>query len=331
MTNNNETEMVPFLSDVSGSNSNSNQNDDSENDHHQHEHDDERTLTTRNNHRQRRGVGMVPPPPAPAAATAAATAFETRKMIMTTSNNNKSSLHHSKFMLLVTLLIGIIILLITWNYKTTTSSITEDELIQSTPFCNRKTGICGEQSDIPSPRTIYSVWNLEQYNKWWYANTKLNQTAKEYNIKRIQQQKQQKSQSSESLSSSSSSTLLSIPIIFLGDSITESWLGTRMGLPSDKYKDIPDVLNEKFGNASKPIPVITRKSIYISDNDSSSSTSSTTVTMNITFDPLILGISGDQTQHLLYRIQNGQQFVSSYEYVSNPNSIFVIMIGHYFN
>ena len=100
-----------------------------------------------------------------------------------------------------------------------------------------------------------------------------------------------------------------------------------MGLPSDKYKDIPDVLNEKFGNASKPIPVITRKSIYISDNDSSSSTSSTTVTMNITFDPLILGISGDQTQHLLYRIQNGQQFVSSYEYVSNPNSIFVIMIS----
>lgn len=61
-------------------------------------------------------------------------------------------------------------------------------------------------------------------------------------------------------------------LLFLGDSITESLRGTSYGMPSTRSIGIPEVLQREFGELS----------------------------------PLALAISGDQTQHLLWRIENGE-------------------------
>lgn len=62
------------------------------------------------------------------------------------------------------------------------------------------------------------------------------------------------------------------PLLLLGDSITEAWLGTSMGDPSNRAAGCPAVLAAKFGD----------------------------------YAPLVLAISGDQTQHLLWRLQHGE-------------------------
>uniref|UniRef100_A0A7S2XX19 SGNH hydrolase-type esterase domain-containing protein n=1 Tax=Fibrocapsa japonica TaxID=94617 RepID=A0A7S2XX19_9STRA len=78
-------------------------------------------------------------------------------------------------------------------------------------------------------------------------------------------------------------------LVLLGDSITEHWLGTGLGYESKKAIGIPEVLEDKFQSS---------------------------------FDPVVLAISGDQTQHLLYRMMNGQL-----PSVNDEDAIFVVMIG----
>mmetsp|Transcript_27603 Transcript_27603/g.82843 ORF Transcript_27603/g.82843 Transcript_27603/m.82843 type:complete len:323 (-) Transcript_27603:29-997(-) len=63
------------------------------------------------------------------------------------------------------------------------------------------------------------------------------------------------------------------PLLLIGDSITESWAGTSYGGRSQRAEGTPAVLAEKFGGR---------------------------------FDPLVLAISGDQTQHVLWRLQEGE-------------------------
>ncbi|CAJ1949777.1 unnamed protein product [Cylindrotheca closterium] len=139
----------------------------------------------------------------------------------------------------------------------------------SVPFCEPD-GTCHEKPDKPSPRTVYSSWTKEQYDLWWKYNAELNKSAKEYTKKRKMSKKNKPS------------------LVLLGDSITESWLGTGLGFEKERSKGIPEVLEEKFQN----------------------------------FDPVVLAISGDQTQHLLYRIQNGQ-----FPSVDDDDAVFVVMIG----
>ena len=76
------------------------------------------------------------------------------------------------------------------------------------------------------------------------------------------------------------------PLVFVGDSITETWRGTSVGRPIARASGAPDVLREKFGDR---------------------------------WDPLALAISGDQTQHALWRLQHGE--------LPRGNATFVLLIG----
>lgn len=67
-------------------------------------------------------------------------------------------------------------------------------------------------------------------------------------------------------------------------------LGTSYGEPQDKFADVPSVLTTDYA----------------------------------AFEPLVLGVSGDQTQHLLWRLMNGGILP---EYASDPSAVFVVLIG----
>ena len=150
--------------------------------------------------------------------------------------------------------------------------IKNDDEYAATPFCTPG-GNCGENPSYPSPRTIYSSRSREQYNMWIDMHERLNQSAEEF-IKGLE----------------SGSTDGKKPLVLLGDSITESYLGTSYGVPQNRFADVPSVLEEVYGD----------------------------------YYPLILAIAGDQTQHLLWRIQNGNLPQSL---ADNPDAIYVILIG----
>jgi lysophospholipase L1-like esterase len=145
------------------------------------------------------------------------------------------------------------------------------------PFCNPSDGVCHEKPDVASPRTEYSAMSKKQYDQWWRFNDELKQRAKEYALNRV----------------ISTSVQQLRPLILLGDSITESWLGTSGGKPKNRTEGVPQVLESKLSSSNG-------------------------------FDPLVLAISGDQTQHLLWRLQNGQLLS---EFADDPTSIFGILVG----
>ena len=162
------------------------------------------------------------------------------------------------------------------------------------PFCDAD-GNCHENPDKPSPRTAYSAWNKKQYNLWLTYYETLKKRVSEYSKKR------QGLYDSEDDHENSNRTR---PLILLGDSITEAWLGTGLGITKSKFEGVPQVLEEELSSTSG-------------------------------LDPIVLGMSGDQTQHLLYRLENdhmraaqltmtnGKNQVVGYD----PSAIFVIMIG----
>ena len=125
----------------------------------------------------------------------------------------------------------------------------DDDVYSATPMCSAW-GVCGETPHVPSPRTIYSAKSRAQYELWWEAHAKLNASAAEYVAHRRDSNK----------------SSLKPPLVLLGDSITEEWLGTNMGLPDKRWRKIPNILREVF------LPA---------------------------YDSLVLAIGGDQTQHLL--------------------------------
>ena len=83
-------------------------------------------------------------------------------------------------------------------------------------------------------------------------------------------------------------------LVLLGDSITEAWRGTSYGNPSERTAGVPAVLHQTLGKQF----------------DAS---------------PLVLAISGDQTQHLLWRLEQGGELTA--EIAGDPSAIFVVMIG----
>ena len=81
-------------------------------------------------------------------------------------------------------------------------------------------------------------------------------------------------------------------LALLGDSITESWRGTEFGRRVPRAHGVPRVLRETLGTRWP--------------------------------EPLVLGIAGDQTQHLLWRLQHGEAAAS---WTQAPEMLTVLLIG----
>lgn len=81
-------------------------------------------------------------------------------------------------------------------------------------------------------------------------------------------------------------------LVLIGDSITESWRGTSYGDSTQRAVGMPEVLQQTLGN--------------------------------IWTDPLVLAISGDQTQHVLWRLANGEL---SGKMAADPSMLVVLLIG----
>ena len=141
------------------------------------------------------------------------------------------------------------------------------------PMCSPD-GSCHESPSIPSPRTVHSAWNREQLDLWWEAHVALNRSAEVYARRTFP------------------ADVAKRPLVLLGDSITESWLGTNMGEAEGRCAGVPEVLKK-----------------YVSGTS---------------WRPLVLAIGGDQTQHLLWRILHGELRP---EYADNKDAVFVVLIG----
>jgi hypothetical protein len=81
-------------------------------------------------------------------------------------------------------------------------------------------------------------------------------------------------------------------LVFVGDSIFELLLGSALGLQSRGAEEYPSILQETFGSQWPA--------------------------------PLVLAASGDQTQHLLWRLSHGELSPSRR---ADPHSIFILHIG----
>ena len=162
---------------------------------------------------------------------------------------------------------------------------------ESTPFCNKR-GQCGETSYDFSPRTVYSAKTKEQFDTWWNYYAELNQTALDYAQRMYGKEASPKGQIESTINTGKK------PLVLLGDSITESLMGTELGQPSERWEEISRVYKE----------------IYESSD----------------YDPLILAVAGDQTQHLLWRLDNGGLRLFNGEvlpYANDKNAIFSVLIG----
>jgi lysophospholipase L1-like esterase len=162
------------------------------------------------------------------------------------------------------------------------------------PMCDSH-GICGETPSIPSPRTTFSARSETQMTGWFKFHDKLMKDSWLF-ARNLQQQRKGAAESfpvSSSSQASVSSAAIS-SVVFLGDSITESFRGTSY----DDDRSAPrlagiEALFSKF-------------------------------CIDHAINPLVLAISGDQTQHLLWRLQNGEL---SDELKTNPKLTFVLHIG----
>jgi len=169
------------------------------------------------------------------------------------------------------------------------------------PFCDAK-GVCNERPDKSSPRTAYSSWNKKQYHLWWSYYETLQERVRAYAEKRQHIYDKEKDHKNSDRTR---------PLILLGDSITESWSGTGLGLPKDRAKGVPEVLENMLSSSG------------------------------FGFDPIVLGVSGDQTQHLLFRLESDHMRAAQLLVPKNkktpddgettleydPGAVFVVMIG----
>jgi len=130
----------------------------------------------------------------------------------------------------------------------------------SVPMCNSQ-GKCGENPSHPSPRTTFSTTSVEQQLTWFKVHENLIKAAQNYN------------------SVITLKTGTRRKFIFIGDSITESFIGTSYGeSTAPRLHGVSQVFN-----------------MFCNKNN---------------INPLVLAISGDQTQHLLYRLAHGEMTLS---------------------
>jgi len=128
-----------------------------------------------------------------------------------------------------------------------------------------------EPADIPSPRTMWSVYNKKEMATFERCHEKLKSDADAFSA----------------FSAGRSSRL-----VLLGDSITESWRGTSYGRHVPRTAGVPAVLGETL---ARRWPA-----------------------------PLPLGIAADCTQHLLWRMQQGE-FTAAMK--AEPRLLVVLLIG----
>lgn len=141
------------------------------------------------------------------------------------------------------------------------------------PMCNAE-GTCGENPSTPSPRTTFSSPSASQEKEWFEFHEKLKRSAHKYKT-------------------TSTTQYLTKDVVFLGDSISESFLGTSYDDETNpRLNGIKQVFQE-----------------FCHEHG---------------INPLVLAISGDQTQHLLYRLQDGE-LSKNLKY--NPDITFVLHIG----
>jgi lysophospholipase L1-like esterase len=186
---------------------------------------------------------------------------------------NGSSLNGRRYIVLLAIIFSAVVL---YCFE----AFGREDIYALTPFCDAD-GTCHEKPDKASPRTIYSAKSEEQYHLWWKCHAKLNRTAQLYAERRERE--------------ADMGMETTRPLILLGDSITESWMGTSTGFPAARTIGVPQVLEDLL--ADPPLSYL---------------------------DPLILAIGGDQTQHLLYRLEHGQLLPA---YSNDPTTIFVVLIG----
>ena len=162
---------------------------------------------------------------------------------------------------------------------------------QPQPGCNA-TGFCHESPWIPSPRTEYSSWSYERYHHWWTEAAFLNHSAQEFYSAIASKDQAEASKNSKR------------PIIFLGDSIFEGYKSSDPVFVQDIWGGQMSPRNEGVGETlSNLLP----DSSYLK--------------------PLILAISGDQTQHLLYRLLFGGGLPFDAKHKLSKDAVFVMLIG----
>ena len=161
---------------------------------------------------------------------------------------------------------------------------------------------CGESADQPSPRTEFSASSQEEYDGWSLMTKILERMATKFGERVDKERQVEQLLASTALSTGLRGTTVSSdgsasrkrPIIFLGDGIFESYLGTIYGQPSASSEQ--ETIVQHFA-----------------------STFSTA-----RYTPLVQAIEGDMTQHLLHRLNNGAIHPA---YVSDTTAIYVVLIG----
>lgn len=146
-----------------------------------------------------------------------------------------------------------------------------------TPMCSAE-GVCHENATEASPRTPYSARDREQFQAWTNQHALLVQNAAAF---------------TQHFTTRNPAESRTRPLVLLGDSIFESYLGTSFGAVAERAKGTPEVL--------------------------------ATFAQTHALLPLVLGISGDQTQHLLWRLQNGELPPGRLREL--PGATFVVLIG----
>ena len=147
------------------------------------------------------------------------------------------------------------------------------------PFCDeeRREGArprCGEPSDVPTPRTRFSARSKAQLDEWHAFHDVLRRFAEH---------------AADTPPGNNDSEGIPdrgvVDVLFLGDSITEAMRGTSYGRLSSRAAGIPAVMSSELFRGRGAPPEYEQGGPLRG---------------------LCLGISGDQTQHLLWRLEHGE-------------------------
>ena len=168
-----------------------------------------------------------------------------------------------------------------------------DWIFQSNQYCTYSINdkddggsICDEVTYLPYPRTKYSIQekNYFHYVQWWNKHYKLRNDYINFYQKYYDNKKQQQAQRQEN------DPRPRRPIIFLGDSIFETYKGTWYDLPIPQLKKFPNFFRNTLTKAA---------TTTTTNNNTNKEQSVTTIDPT---NPLVIATCGDHTQHLFYNM-----------------------------
>eukprot|EP00536_Pseudo-nitzschia_multiseries_P000157 jgi/Psemu1/178132/e_gw1.3.41.1 len=119
-------------------------------------------------------------------------------------------------------------------------------------FCDAD-GNCHEKPDAASSRTVYSARNKKQFDLWWEYVETLGKQVENYASNR--QHTYEKNQQLNH-------DFRTRPLILLGDSITESWSGTGLGVSKKRAKGVAHVLESELSTSSGLDPITRGEPFY---------------------------------------------------------------------